>query len=73
MSKQENAAAKALLKSMGENPRLLVPGSLVVRGRAVDWTESCNNRGTCLHARYSNASMDALDAYFAALDSEATA
>lgn len=68
MSKREDTAAKALLKSMGENPRRLVPGSLSVEGRSVDWTDSCNNKGTCLHARYGNASMDALDAYFGALD-----
>jgi hypothetical protein len=70
MSKLENVAASVLLKSMGENPRRLVPGSLGVRGRSVDWTETCNYEGTCLHSRCSNASMDALDAYFEALAEE---
>jgi hypothetical protein len=73
MSNRENVAAGILLKSMGENPRRLVPGSLGIRGRSVDWTETCNNKCTCLHSRCSNASMDALDAYFGALEPDAKA
>ncbi|MFP5368712.1 MAG: hypothetical protein ACLGIS_18125 [Actinomycetes bacterium] len=64
-------AEKALIKAMGEKPARLSPGSVEVVGRNVSWEETCRSsikRGgdRCLHARYSIAPADAVEAFFEA-------
>ena len=69
-------AEKALIKAMGAKPSRLSLGSVEVIGSNVKWEEVCRSSskrggGKCLHARYSSATPEVLDAFFEALRGEA--
>lgn len=66
MSGMAERAERALIKAMGEKPAKLVPGSVAITGRTVEWQEMC--AGKCAHFRTSLAPYGAITDYLDILE-----